>query len=291
MVTRRPERRKDELQAHYTSSPEIVKYMVSKLRPCNGDSVWEPCAGKGDLIDGVLAEAPNADIRASEISEAAATALKNKYSELRNVDVRQEDALEVVNGSLFESHLQFTRILANPPYGAYLTPNRRAVLKKRYPRLYVRETYGLILYHSLSFVKSSGRLVFIIPDTFLWLHRHEFLRRALLYDTTIEEIVLFPSKFFPGVRFGYSGLCIVTLLRAPADDDHCIQVVENLRDSAVLFECAAGRYPSDRCSFTRVPQRAISQRPHAEFTRASIENGSRLGFHKTIGLTWTHVYT
>ena len=148
MVTRRPERPKNELQAHYTLSPEIVRYMVSKLRPRNGDSVWEPCAGQGDLIDGVLGQAPNADIRASEIGEAAATALKNKYSERRNVEVRQEDALEVMNRSLFESHLQFTRILANPPYGAYLTPDRRAILKKRYPRLYVRETYGLILYHS-----------------------------------------------------------------------------------------------------------------------------------------------
>ena len=32
--------------------------MVSKLRRTNGDSVWEPCAGKGDLIDSVLAETP-----------------------------------------------------------------------------------------------------------------------------------------------------------------------------------------------------------------------------------------
>src|SRR5438093_1018682 len=115
MVTHRPERPKDELQAHYTSSPEIVRYMVSKLRPVNGDSVWEPCAGKGDLIDGVLAETSEVHIRASEISEAAAVALENKYGEFSNVDVHREDALEVVNGSLFEGELQFTRILANPP--------------------------------------------------------------------------------------------------------------------------------------------------------------------------------
>lgn len=273
MVNRRPERPKNELQAHYTSSPEIVRYMVSKLRPRDEDSVWEPCAGRGDLIDGVLAEAPNADIRASDISETATTALKNKYSELRNVEVRREDALEVVNCSLFEGHVQFTRILANPPYGAYLTPDRRTLLKKRYPRLYVKETYGLILYHSLSLVKEHGRLVFIVPDTFLWLHRHEFLRRALLTETTVEEIALFPSKFFPGVRFGYSGLCIVTLARATPAEDHRIQLVENLREPAVLLDCAAGRYPLSRCSIMQVSQKEIAQRPHAELVRAPSENG------------------
>lgn len=245
---------------------------MSKLRPVNGDSVWEPCAGKGDLIDGVLAETSDVNIRASEISEAAAVALENKYREFRNVDVHCEDALEVVNGSLFEGELQFTRILANPPYGAYLTPDRRAVLKKRYPRLYVRETYGLILYHALRLAKSGGRLVFIIPDTFLWLHRHEFLRRTLLAETTIEEIALFPSKFFPGVRFGYSGLCIITLARTLPANEHRIQVVEKLLDPAVLIDCAADWYPSSRCSVTHVPQKEIIRRPHAELVRAQNEN-------------------
>src|SRR5437867_8669235 len=100
MVTHRPKRPRDELQAHYTSSPEIVRYMVSKLRPADGDSIWEPCAGKGDLIDGVLAERPAVRIRASEISDTAVTALENKYRGFRNVEVRREDALEVENGSL-----------------------------------------------------------------------------------------------------------------------------------------------------------------------------------------------
>lgn len=256
---------------------------MSKLRPADGDSIWEPCAGKGDLIDGVLAERSDVCIRASEISETAVAALENKYRGCRNVDVRHEDALEVENGSLFEGELQFARILANPPYGAYLTPDRRAVLKKRYPRLYVRETYGLILYHSLRLAKSGGRIVFIIPDTFLWLHRHEYLRRTLLTETTIEEIALFPSKFFPGVKFGYSGLCIITLARTPPSDSHLIRLVENLRDPAVLFDCAADRYPSGRCSVVQVPQNEINRRASAELFRAQSEKS--FSVHSRLPLT------
>src|SRR5260370_20104361 len=97
MVTNRPERPKDELQAHYTSSPEIVRYMVSKLRPADGHSIWEPCAGQGDLIDGVLAETSDVRIRASEIHDTALAALDNKDRGFPNVEPHREDALQVEN--------------------------------------------------------------------------------------------------------------------------------------------------------------------------------------------------
>jgi adenine-specific DNA-methyltransferase len=268
MVIHRPERPRDELQAHYTSSPEIVRYMVSRLRPEPGDSIWEPSAGEGHLIDGVLAVVPSARIRASEIDSLVVTALHEKYRACSNVDVHCEDALDLENGNLFQDQLHFTRVLANPPYGAYLTPARRADLKKRYPSLYVKETYGIILYHSLRMVSDGGRLVFIVPDTFLWLHRHVHLRKTLLNETTIEEIVLFPSKFFPGINFGYSGLCIITLAKRPPSNSHNILIVERIRDTSVLLDCAGGQYPSDRCSTSRVSQIEIGNRANGELMRA-----------------------
>ena len=273
MVGKKPERPKDVLQAHYTTSPEIVKYMVAKLRANDDDSVWEPCAGNGALIDGLLAERPNIPVRASEISETAVSTLKEKYETFPNVEVYCEDALDVNAHPLFESELPFTRILANPPYGAYLTPERRSVLKNRYPRLYVKETYGLLLYHSLNLTRASGRIVFIIPDTFLWLHRHEFLRRTLFTKTTVEEIVLFPSKFFPGVKFGYSGLCIITLVNNPPPETHRIRVVENLVCSTVLSDCAAGKYLPRRCSVSKISQKETSRRPNAELIKEQVTNG------------------
>lgn len=264
MVTSRPQRYRDKFQAHYTSSPEIVRYMVAKLRPIKGDFIWEPCAGAGDLIDGILHEAVDVGIRASEISEQAVVALQKKYKGHPSVEVYCEDALELGNASLFDGDLQFTRVLANPPYGAYLTPERRISLKKRYPKLYVKETYSLVLYHSLRLTGAGGRVVFIIPDTFLWLHRHQYLRRTLLTQTTIEELVLFPSKFFPGINFGYSGLCIITLVKATPLHNHRVRIIANLANPSVLLDCAEGRYPSGRCSVVEVLQSRIVARQHAE---------------------------
>lgn len=264
MVVTRTKRYRDKLQAHYTSSREIVEYMVSQLRVSDDDRVWEPCAGRGDLIDGVLASAPRAYVRASEIDDHGSDMLKRKYRGMNNVEVYHEDALDVRNDTLFESTDTFTRIIGNPPYGAYQTPNRRAGLKRRFPSLYVRETYGLVLFHSLSVLAPNGRLVFIIPDTFLWLHRHDYLRRALFTNTTIEEVALFPSKFFPGVNFGYSGMCVMTLTNSSAAPDHAITVFDSIRDPHTLCLIARREDASTRCHESQVPQHAIVNRPHAE---------------------------
>ena len=168
------------------------------------------------------------EIRASEIDAVSADA--------RGTNTREQETSRLSTRTRLRSVAQvslkmipcFTRVIANPPYGAYQTPERRALLKRRFPSLYVRETYGLLLYHAFSLLQRHGRLVFIVPDTFLWLHRHEYLRRTLLAESTIEEISLFPSRFFPGIRFGYSGLCIITLVKKPPADSHHIRVVEDL---------------------------------------------------------------
>lgn len=274
MVITRTRRSRDELQAHYTSSSEIVEYMVSKLGVSDADFVWEPCAGEGDLIDGVLSVAPRARIHASEIDETAFKKLRNKYLYDNNVTACCEDALDIRNDMLFSATNKYTRIIANPPYGAYQSPARRLSMKKRFPALYVRETYGLILFHSLSLLSKQGRLVFIIPDTFLWLHRHDFLRRTLFKNTTIEEIALFPSKFFPGVNFGYSGMCVITLRNSVPSENHVITVYDKIRESKTLCLIARQANSALDCQESSVVQHEILNRPHAELNTGnqSLEN-------------------
>ena len=264
MVVTRPQRHRDELQAHYTSSCEIVGYMVSQLRVSDNDTVWEPSAGNGDLIDGVLSIAPKATIRASEIDRATFDELRDKYRGVENVEVNHEDALDVRDDTLFDGTPKYTRIIGNPPYGAYQTPERRARLKQRFPSLYVRETYGLMLYHCLSLLERDGRLVFIVPDTFLWLHRHAFLRRSILKTRVIEEIVLFPSKFFPGANFAYSGMCVITITQRLPSSEHRITVFDSLEDRGALSLIAQGDDVSAICQESRIPQRGILARSHGE---------------------------
>lgn len=201
-------------QSFYTKSSVITKYMVNKLDLKSGDSLFEPCAGDGAFLDEIIDRELNVNITAFELNPKAYNLLLKKY-ETSNVDIYNEDTILYDTNSIFNKiELDwFDKIIANPPYGAWQDYSKRLLLKKMYPNMYIKETYGLFLYKCVDLLKEGGKLSFIIPDTFLSLHNHKELRKSILTKTRIEEIVKFPSSFFPGINFSYAGLSIITLTK------------------------------------------------------------------------------
>ena len=118
---------------------------------------------------------------------------------------------------------------------------------------YVKETYTLFLRKCIDLLKENGRLVFIVPDTFLALHMHKDTREKILQNTKIEEIVLMPSSFFPGVNFGYSNLCIISFVKSSKDKDNTINIVSIKNSIDDLYEIADGNY-SVADNFQSIPQ-------------------------------------
>lgn len=201
-------------QSYYTKSTPIVSYMIKQLKPARGLCFLEPAAGDGVFIEGLQEYWVDSRIDVFDLNPDAIITLKHKFGGYPNIIIKQVDT--VTDESLsFYSDVGgiYDRIIANPPYGAWQDYDKRKFLKKIYDDFYVRETYGLFLYRCINLLKNSGRLVFIIPDTYLNLHLHKKLRQFLLTETKIIEIALFPSSFFPGVNFGYSNLSIITLER------------------------------------------------------------------------------
>jgi hypothetical protein len=194
--------------------------MVELLHLEPGKHLLEPCAGSGLFIDRVLLCQPDTRIDAYEMNLLAIQDLQNKYDKSQQVNIIQADTL--LDADLhFKSKMGgiYDFIIANPPYGAWQDYNKRILLKKLYQGIYVKETYTLFLYQALYLLKPGGRLVFIVPDTFLSLHMHKALRKHLFSDGCIEEISLFPSSFFPGVNFGYSNLCIISIRRTLSKEE------------------------------------------------------------------------
>lgn len=199
-------------QAFYTKSTPIVDYMVSKLSLQASDKIFEPCGGDGVFIEAILRENEFAHINVCELNPMSVGILNDKFSDCPNVTIRECDTLlddELKFNSCFGG--TYDKIIANPPYGAWQDYDKRAVLKKMYPELYAKESYGLFLYRCIELLKEDGVLSFIIPDTFLNLHMHKALRNHILTTTQIVELALFSSSFFPGVNFGYANLSIITL--------------------------------------------------------------------------------
>lgn len=207
-------------QAFYTKSTAIVDYMISKLLLNATDKVFEPCGGDGVFIEAILAKNKEATIDICELNPTSVAILKDKFRSFRGVTIRESDTLlddELSFKSTFGGF--YDKIIANPPYGAWQDFKKRAVLKKMYVDLYVKESYALFLYRCIELLKDDGMLTFIIPDTFLNLHTHKALRKHILSKTKIVELVLFPSSFFPGVNFGYANLSIITLQKSCRYDE------------------------------------------------------------------------
>jgi phospholipid N-methyltransferase len=220
-------------QQYYTKSDEITKCMVNKLSIKPRSLILEPCAGDGVFIEALLNKERDITIDAFELDPREAEKLIYKYNNNKNVVVKNEDTLlykDFING---RCNNRYDFIIANPPYGAWQDHEKRGKLKHIYPNLYVKETYSTFLYLSISLLKEKGRLVFITPDTYLNLHMHTFLRKYILQHTTVEEISIFPSSFFPGVNFGYSKLSIITLVKTSNNIEifnNKIRIISNFKE-------------------------------------------------------------
>lgn len=199
-------------QAYYTKSKPIVSYMVDLLNLNGTESVFEPCAGDGVFIDALLEQYNSIKIDAFELNLSAYNSLRSKYSSCQNISIKQTDTLTDIDLDLLCSRGgKYDAVIANPPYGAWRNTEDRASLKKRFTGFYTKESYSLFLYRSIESLSEGGRLVFIIPDTYLNLNMHKDIRHYILTKTKIKEISLFPSSFFPNVNFGYANLSIIAL--------------------------------------------------------------------------------
>jgi tRNA1(Val) A37 N6-methylase TrmN6 len=236
-------RARREFCAFYTESDPILTYMVKKLGIEDSDLILEPCAGDGVFIEKIFEMHRGKDfqVEAMDLNTEAVKNLEDKFDS-EKVKVRQADTLLDLTLDLFaNSGGRYSKIIGNPPYGAWQDYQKRDALKKRYGG-YVKETYTLFLRRCLDLLKEDGKLVFIIPDTFLALHLHTGLRKTLLENTVIDEILLMPSKFFPGVNFGYSNLCIISFEKNRSNRQNQFKIVSVSGTINNLYNLANGDY-------------------------------------------------
>ena len=236
-----------EFCSFYTKSRYIIEYMINKLDIKEQDFILEPSAGDGSFIKEIFNKKPcsNIFLEAIDIDEKAINKLMNEYGNkisIRNVDTLLDNDLDLYSdmGGIYN------KIIGNPPYGAYQNANKKKILKKKY-KIYSNETYILFLIRCISLLKKDGKLVFIIPDTFLSLNVFSDVRKYLLEKVVIEEILLIPTNFFYGVNFGYSNLCIISIIKK-ININNIIKIISVYKDEKILLELSKGIYKDvDMC--------------------------------------------
>ena len=299
----------DTLCSYYTDSEDITNYMASMLEVNDGDVILEPSAGSGLFIDELLRTNKTVHIDGLDIDKKAIAILKEKYKNNPSVTIRETDTLfdsELDKfqqtdlwlkntDTLFDEELDFfesvgghySKVIGNPPYGAWQDYEKRDLLKKKYIGQYVKETYSLFLLRCISVLKMHGKLSFIIPDTFMFLNLHHKLRSFLLTKSKISEILIFPSKFFPGVSFGYSNLSIITLERTDKKSalENEIKIYKGFKNSSefALLHSSENKLPKYIESYTLKQDDILKTSQHRFILAEKSENTIIVNSEKTLG--------
>jgi hypothetical protein len=93
----------------------------------------------------------------------------------------------------------FDAIIGNPPYGAEFVKSSHSYLKENYQTYTLRgESYLIFIEKALKSLRIGGCLSYIVPDTYLNLGFTEVLRKFLLQNSQIQQIVALPSNVFSG---------------------------------------------------------------------------------------------
>jgi hypothetical protein len=237
--------------------------MMSRLSLSDGLSVLEPACGDGAFVEALHSTGFRMTIWCLDKDPAALDRLHERFGQ--TVRVHRADTilspLKGGSGLLARNGFpeRFDRIVGNPPYGGWLDYETRAALKKAFPNFHVRETYALFILRCFELLNNGGVLSFIVPDTFLTVGAHRPLREILLKSSELMEVITLPSKLFPGVAFGYSGLCIITLRKpfARPDSKHKFRLI-SVHLAEELTALAGG---VDAGISVTVLQRQILQRP------------------------------
>lgn len=201
-------------QPYYTEANGIAALMAELLGDVTNKAILEPAVGRGAFLGHLIGQPSLVD--GVDVDGDALSITKRDFGRITKTIHR--DFIELCLAGMFSQNIlrnDYDAVISNPPYGLRFSQELRKSLKARLGNFYVRESYGLFIKFSLERLRRGGRYVFIIPDTFLNSNNHSPLREFLSGEFCPTQIVLFDSKLFGSVQFGYGNLCIIAGNRGP----------------------------------------------------------------------------
>jgi adenine-specific DNA-methyltransferase len=182
---------------------EVVTFMVNLALEGMGGalSVLEPACGSCPFLtafrgargpDSVQDRYVGVEVR-SEVVKASSTAL-------------QGFRLVLTDFLLWETHERFDIVIGNPPYGIIGEPGQYPIsvfreMKRIYRRLFATwcgkyNIYGAFIEKGLALLKPHGKLVYVVPRTFMFLDDFTLLRKFMSQVGRVS--VHYLGSVFPG---------------------------------------------------------------------------------------------
>jgi type I restriction enzyme M protein len=213
----------------FYTPPQVVRLMVSLLRPAEGMSIYDPTAGSGGMliqssqwVDEQGGDGRKLMLHGQEKDGTVVSICKMNLILHNLFDARiefgdtLEEPLHVEHGKL----LQYDRVIANPPFSQNY--DRQTMQRpERFQYGFAPETGKkadlMFVQHMLASLKPTGKLAVVMPHGVLFRGgKEQAIRQGMLTDNggVLEAIISLPPKLFYGTGIPAA---ILVLTRAKPD--------------------------------------------------------------------------
>lgn len=214
-----------KLRGGYYTPKSIAKYLWNWVNEITPQSLLEPAAGDGALLEPI--DVQNIKIDAVELYQSEILKIKSK-SIKGNVRIFNDDFFQWFK---YHSEIKYDAILSNPPYirYQYLTEEQRdeqsEILSKSgmKPNKLINAWVAFVT-ASINLLREGGRIGLVIPSDFLQVTYAKQLRNFISEEFSKINIVTFKNSVFPGTQqdfiilLGEKGKGKVTLKYSVSED-------------------------------------------------------------------------
>lgn len=154
----------------------------------SGMTILEPSFGSGEFIWDIIDKCEDCRICGVELSE-------HIYNKTLQKEIPSNVHLVCADFLKLEFNERFDRIIGNPPYKPISgTKQSKQAYRKQYPQLDGKfDIYILFLLKCLSLLKKGGILKFVLPTSFMNVASFNRVRKYLLENFTIDNVLLFST--------------------------------------------------------------------------------------------------
>ena len=175
--------------SYYT--PSSIVYKMIKNVDFNNKKICDPCCGSGGFLN-IIAKMPN--IKAENIFgyDTDKIAVKIMKSNLFAVfkDYSFSPNIFCADFLASQNSEKFDLIITNPPWGAYIRD-----CYKDFNEIKSKESFSYFIYKSILKIKNNGRIIFLLPTSFLNVRLHKDIREYIIKNVAIKKIELFKKPF------------------------------------------------------------------------------------------------